>query len=37
MKLDYSEEEVRSADLNHSYSLNCAEKQGTGQDVCSWV
>ena len=35
MKLDYSEEELRS--LTHSSSPNCAQRQDTGQDVWSWV
>ena len=37
MKLDYSEEEVRSLNLTRSSSLNCAQRQDTGQDVWSWV
>ena len=37
MKSDYSEEEVRSVNLTRSSSLNCAQRQGTGQDVWSWV
>ena len=37
MKLDYNEEEVRSVNLTHSSSLNCTQKQDTGQDVSSWV
>ena len=35
MKLDYSEEEVRSVNLTHSSSPNCAQRQDTGQDVWS--
>ena len=37
MKLDYSEEEVRSVNLTHSSSPNYAQRQDTGQDVWSWV
>ena len=37
MKLDYSEEEVRSVNLTCSSSPNCAQRQDTNQDVWSWV
>ena len=37
MKLDYNTEEVRSVNLTHSFSPNCAQRQDTGQDVWSWV
>ena len=39
MKLDHSEEEVRSVNLTRtrSSSPNCAQRQDTGQDVWSWV
>ena len=37
MKLEYSEEEVRSVNLTHSSSPNCVQWQDTGQDVWSWV
>ena len=36
-KLDYSEEEVRSVNLTHSSSTNCAQRQDTGQDIWRWV
>ena len=37
MKLDYSEEEVRSVNLTRSSSPNCTQRQDTGQGVWSWV
>ena len=37
MKLDYSEEEVRSVKLTRLSSPNCAQREDTGQDVWSWV
>ena len=37
MKLDYSEEEVRSDNLTRSFSPNFALRQDTGQDVWGWV
>ena len=37
IKLDYSEEEVRSVNLTRSTSPNCAQRQDTGQDVWSLV
>ena len=37
MKLDYSEEEVRSVNLTPLSSHNYAQSQDTGQDACSWV
>ena len=37
MKLDYSEEEVRSVNLTRSSSLNCAQRQDMGSGIWSWV
>ena len=37
MKLDYSEEEVRSVNLTRSSSPNYAQRQDIGQDVWNWV
>ena len=37
MKLDYSEEGVRSVNLTRSSSPNYVQRQDTGQDVWNWV
>ena len=37
MKLDYSQEEVRSGNLAPSFSPNCTQRQDTRQDVWVWM